>query len=323
MAKMSQTVKEILQIVVFLLIVGILVTVFIIYPLNRTKAFFARPDIEEFNADSLPANDPTAFLELGAVVDTFRVDADGLTSLACIYLTPQADSATPNEPVVIRGTAILLHDERADRNSMIPLATTLLDSGFEVCLYDQRASGLSTGEYHGDGEFEATDLAELIGYLGIRDRIHHPLVAIGQSVGADAVLLIAADEPRLDAVVAIEPYVTSERWLDMLMDEHDMYWLPFSHTLLEFWYELQSGYAPQYRERDDLDGVDCRALILVSEDHLDDEEIATVSELSGTGLVETKLLPDDSAEVINQVMQFVITIVNQPTDQEPTSNLNN
>ena len=83
---MSQTVKEVLQIVVFLLVVGILLTVFVIYPLNRSKAILARSDMDDFNFDSLPANDPTAFLELNAAVDTFRIDADGLTNLACLYL---------------------------------------------------------------------------------------------------------------------------------------------------------------------------------------------------------------------------------------------
>ena len=187
MAKMSQTVKEILQIVVFLLVVGILALVFLIYPLNRAKAILARPDIEEFNADSLPANDPTAFLELGAVVDTFRIDSDGLTNLACLYLTPAPDSANPENAVIIRGSAILVHDERLDRTSMIPIAQTLLDSGYSVCVYDQRAAGLSTGTYHSNGEYEASDLAELIGYLSIRDQIHHPFVLVGQALGAGAV----------------------------------------------------------------------------------------------------------------------------------------
>ncbi|MCD6250678.1 MAG: alpha/beta hydrolase [candidate division Zixibacteria bacterium] len=312
MAKMSQTVKEILQIVVFLLVVGILALVFIIYPLNRAKAILARPDIEEFNADSLPANDPTAFLELGAVVDTFRIDSDGLTNLACLYLTPAPDSTNPDQLVTINGTAILVHDERFDRTSMIPLAQALLDSGFTVCLYDQRASGLSTGTYHSNGEYEAADLGELISYLNMRDQIHHPFVVVGQALGADAAIFVATDEPRLDKVVAIEPYITSDRWLDMLMAEHDMYWIPFPHTLLKFWYELRSGYAPEYITLENLEGVECHTLILAKEDIRETEEFAALAELSGAGLIETAKSEQDPTAINNQIMMFIGTLNIEP-----------
>ncbi len=308
MAKMSQTFKEVIQIVVFLIVVGGLALVFAIYPLNRTKAFLARPDIEEFDADSLPANDPTAFLELGAVVDTFRIDSDGLTNLACLSLTPAPDSATPDQPATITGSAILVHDERFDRTSMIPLAQTLLASGYNVFVYDQRASGFSTGTYHSNGEYEATDLAELIGYLSIRDQIHHPFFVIGQAVGADAAILVAADEPRLDAIVAIEPYITSDRWLDMLMAEHDMYWIPFSHTLLEFWYELRSGYAPEYVRADNLDGVECRTLILSNEDITETEAFVALDEQTGDELIATSIVESEPTALHNQILTFVETL---------------
>lgn len=311
MAKMSQTVKEILQVVVFLSVVGSLMTVFVIYPLNRTKAILARPDIEDFNPDSLPANDPAAFMELSAAIDTFRVDADGLTNLACVYLTPPADSATSDSTPQFNGTAVLLHDERFDRTSMTGMAREFLDAGFTVCLYDQRACGLSTGKYHSDGELEAADLTELIAYLAIRDRAHRPLVAIGQAAGADAAILAAAETGRFDGLVAIEPYVTSERWLDILIADHDMHWIPFRHTILEFWYELRSGYAPQYRGPDDLEGIGCAALLLASEDHLAEEEITRLVELSDAGNLQTKPLADDPTELTDQIMQFV-TSLNSP-----------
>jgi pimeloyl-ACP methyl ester carboxylesterase len=309
---MSQTVKEILQIVVFLLVVGILAMIFLIYPLNRAKAFFARPDIEDFNSDSLPANDPTPFLELGAVVDTFRVDSDGLTNLACLYLTPAPDSANPDQPVTIRGSAILVHGERSDRTSMIGLAQRLLDSGYTVCVYDQRASGFSTGTYHSNGEYEASDLAELISHLGIRDQIHHPFTAVGKGLGADAAILVASEEPRLDAVVAIEPYITSARWLDMVMAEHDMYWIPFSHTLLTFWYELRSGYAPQYISVENLDGVECRTLIMSSEDISEDEAYLALTEESEPGLISTAGIDSLPDGLNNDIMSFIQSVAVQP-----------
>ena len=55
MAKISQTVKEIIQIVVFLLVVGILLTAFVIYPLNRTSAIMGRADDDVIDPDRLLA----------------------------------------------------------------------------------------------------------------------------------------------------------------------------------------------------------------------------------------------------------------------------
>lgn len=299
MAKMNQTLKEALQIVVFLLVVGILLMAFVIYPLNRTEAIFARADIEEYNADSLGPNDPAPFAELPASVDTFRVDTDGLTTLAAVYLTPTADSTlSPN------GTVLLLHDERTDRNSMIPMAQALLEANYAVCLYDQRASGLSTGGYHSDGELEATDLIELIRYLDIRDKIVHPLVIVGQAAGADAALIAASEEARLNAAVAIEPYITTDRWIKMRTDEHDTYWVPFPQTLYEFWYELRSGYAPEYRRLEDIDAVNCQSLILASSDYLECEEIQALAAASGDKL-QVEPRPADDTALITQVVKFV------------------
>ena len=305
MAKKSQTVKEITQIVVFLLIVGILTLVFVIYPLNRTKAILARPDIGDFNPDSLPPNDISALVDLHAAIDTFRVDADGLTSLAGVYLAPMPDSNLPQTP---KGLAILLHGEGEDRNSMLPLTRALLDSGFAVCLYDQRASGRSTGAYHSDGEFEAGDLTEVIAYLRIRDRIISPFVIVGQRAGADAALLAASTDQSPDGVVAISPYITTDRWLDILQDEHDMYWIPFSHTVFTFWYELRSGYAPEGRSLETLRPPRCRTLILDSEDRLADETMTGYVQLSTNSMVTTAPLPADSNRMLDAVLAFISSL---------------
>jgi pimeloyl-ACP methyl ester carboxylesterase len=307
---MSQTVKEIIQIVVFLLVVGILVMVAIIYPLGRTKAYLARADVDDFNPDSLPANDISTLADWPAALDTFRVEADGLTNLACVYMIP-ADSTGPTEADSLKGTAILLHDERLDRESMYPLARLLIERGWAVCLYDQRASGRSTGEYHSDGEYEASDLAEVIGYLGIRDQIHPPCAVVGSYAGADAALIAAANEPRIDAVVAINPYLTSERWLDLLMDEHDMYWIPLAHTLFEFWYEMRSGYAPAYRSIDDIEPPECPTVLMVDEKYLDDETM-TKYQAAADGQVRLAALPAEPEAQHDAILDFVAPTPTNP-----------
>ncbi len=311
MAKMNQTFKEILQIVVFLLVVGIIVTVVLIYPLNRTKAMMARADADDFNPDSLALNDPTPFVEAGLVADTFWIDADGVTVLAAAILTPAPDSAAtvepvPVEPMPARGSAILLHDERHDRNSMIPLAKVLADSGFSVVLYDQRASGLSTGLYHGEGQYEASDLTEIVSHLDIRGQLVHPVTVIGRSVGAEAGLLAALEEQRIDAVVAVLPYLSTVRMIDILRVEHDAYWIPFFRTLFWWWYEMRSSYAASYRTIDDIQPVGCRTLILTGAECLEEPEFGHLAELSEPGLLETAVLIEDETTLQETILHFML-----------------
>ncbi|RKX23220.1 MAG: hypothetical protein DRP45_10750 [Candidatus Zixiibacteriota bacterium] len=308
MARMSQTVKDILQVVVFLLVVGILLTAFLIYPLNRSKAILGRADVDNFDPDSLGVNDPALLIEAGFAVDTFRVETDGLTTVACAFLTPAADSSF--EP---QGTAILLHDERADRNSMIPLASALVERGFMVIVYDQRASGLSTGTYHSNGQYEATDLQELIRHLVFRDKITHPLVAVGRSAGADAVLMATREEERLDAIVAIEPYLSTERWMNMIMEEHDMFWIPFPHTIFEFWFQLRSDYAVVYTTVDDIQEITKRTLVLASTESLQSPECSKLVELSDPGLLQTASLSGD--DWIGTVVDFLMTPGEETAEQ--------
>jgi pimeloyl-ACP methyl ester carboxylesterase len=306
MAKMSQNVKEIIQVVVFVVVVVGLILVFVTYPLTRTKAYLARPDISTYKADSTAINDPSAFAELDAAVDTFRVEADGLTTLACAYLAPRLAPDSLGQPVRPRGTAVLLHGDGVDRKAMIPLAAMLLDSGWAVCLYDQRASGLSTGKYRSDGECEATDLTEVLGYLRIRDRLVRPLVAVGWQTGADAVLLTAAGEKQYDAIVAVSPYITSERWLSVLMKEHDMFWIPFPHSVFKFWYELRSGYAPQYR---DLQGIKlplAHTLLIDSGQNLVDKVIVAYVEQAKDKRIETAIMPGDEKVFLETIVGFLM-----------------
>ncbi|MBN1212368.1 MAG: alpha/beta hydrolase, partial [candidate division Zixibacteria bacterium] len=184
MAKISRQVREIINIVLFFVIVGVVLTAYVIYPLNRTKNTMGRVDIGEYKTDSLPVNDPAVFVEAGLATDTFSLDIDINTTLACLYIKP-ADSALETP----RGTVFLLNDQRKDRNSLLSLARSFTDSGYAVVAYDQRASGLSSGKYHGEGFYEANDLEEIIPYLVLRERIYPPVAVVGFSLGADAALL--------------------------------------------------------------------------------------------------------------------------------------
>lgn len=303
MARMNQTVKEILQIVVFVVVVGLLLAVFLILPLNRTKTALARSDIDKFNPDSLPLNDPSLFVDAGLVADTFRVDADGLTNLAGLIVHP---TAVDSLPVIPHGSVVLLHNERVDRSSLLSLTQILADSGFLVCIYDQRASGASGGEYHSDGQVESSDLAEVIAYMAVRDEVVHPFVMVGLGAGADAVLLRSREETRCDAVVAVDPYLTTDRWVDMKMAEHHMFWIPLSHYMFRFWYEMRSDYTIQNRTEDQLQGVKHPTLLLVTADHIDDPEVRALTERSGNGLLQVEPRPVDQMQLTETIARYVL-----------------
>ncbi len=294
--KLSRQAKEIIQIVVFLVVVGTLVFFYAIYPLTRTKAAMGRPDIENYVEDSLVTNDPALFAEAGLPFDTFRVDADGLTNLACMYIEAQPDTgASP------RGTVCLLHDDGETRDSMLTLSQLFHDSGYAVIAYDQRASGRSTGRYRGEGAYEAADLEEVIRYLDLREKIPHPFIVIGYATGGDAAILAAQEEERIDGVAAVKPYLTTNRWLDKLKAQHDMLWFPFFRTMMWWWYDIRSSYAAPYREIDDIEPVASPTLVFLPEDSYQDPEIEKLQEISGSDLLPLIRLPDSDWELFKWV----------------------
>ncbi len=299
MLRLSRQMKDTIQTIVFLLVVAGLVLAYVVYPLNRSKATMGRANFGDYNPDSLPANDANAFIAAGLAPDTFRVESDGLTTLACLYLSPKIDGAGG-----IKGTVFLLHEDGADRDAMLPLARWLLDSGLAVVAYDQRASGRSTGKYRGEGQYEASDLNEVIRYLDLRERIVHPVIAVGFSLGADGGILAAQDEKRLDGVVAINPYLSTTSLLDELRKQHNMFWFPFFRTIMWWWYNIRSSYAAPYRKMNDIEPVACRTLLVMSRESDNEAEVQLLKELSAPELLDVKAKPGSEEELYRMILQF-------------------
>jgi fermentation-respiration switch protein FrsA (DUF1100 family) len=261
-------------------------------------------DIDNYEPDSLAANDAAPFIEAGLTVDTFRVETDGLTQLACLSVIPSVDSVSDSTHLP-RGTAILLHDDHEDRNSLIGFAGRLVDSGYAVIVYDQRASGVSTGKYHGDGQHEADDLIALLAYLDLRELLYHPVTAVGFSLGGDAALLASLEEQRLDRVVAVSPYLTCRRMIDQRRAELDSYWIPFFRTIMWWWYQIRSGYATSYRVLDDIEPVGMPTLVLAGADQIGGPEVSRLKEVSdpaGLTLIER---PSDLSACQDEIVAYL------------------
>lgn len=277
MARLSRQTRETIKTIAVLLVVAFLLYLYMIYPLSRVKAMWGRKDIDSYKLDlkHLPANDPSAFAGVGMTVDTFRVESDGKTSLAGLIL-PLTVGHTP------RGTIVLIHSERTERSSLVPITKDLIDSGFMVVAYDQRASGLSSGKYHGDGQIEAADLDAVLGHLGLRSQLAPPVIVVGWKLGGDAAIFSAGEETRINGIVAIEPYLTSRRQVDAYRVETSSWWFPLYRTIIWFWFNIRSGYGAGYTDTDAIKPVSCRTIVITSTEDQNSEAVQTIRDLSGS-----------------------------------------
>ena len=296
--KLKKQTKETIQIIAFFLIAGAAIFFYMVYPLNRTKALMGRPNLDDYNerTDSVIANDDSLWIVHGLNPDTFRVETDGLTALACLRCKPQ-DSAI--------GTVIILHNDRETRDSVLPLALAFWSSGYAVITYDQRASGRSSGNYSGDGWYEANDLKEIIAYLNLRNELVHPVYVIGFGLGADAAILSALDENRIDAVAAMDPYLTTDRWLEIQKSKSGMLWYPFWKTITWWYYNLRSSYAALYRDIEVIQGVRVPTMLFVEQALLNDPEVLKIKELSSDSLLTIHPTPFDESGKLDRILEFV------------------
>ena len=100
-------------------------------------------------------------------------------------------------------TIILVHGSKGLRTDMLPWARFLSAAGYNILLYDSRGCGASEGWGITAGVREPDDVLGAVRYLQQRaDLRSKRFGALGISLGAGTVLLAAAREPALLAVVA-------------------------------------------------------------------------------------------------------------------------
>jgi pimeloyl-ACP methyl ester carboxylesterase len=114
-------------------------------------------------------------------------------------------------------TIILVHGFKASHQNMLPWARYLYAAGYNVLLYDSRGCGQSDGWKIGLGATETDDLIGAARYLaGLSDLKIKGFGALGVSLGAGTVILAAAREPSLVAVVADSAWADEEPQLDRM-----------------------------------------------------------------------------------------------------------
>jgi pimeloyl-ACP methyl ester carboxylesterase len=136
-----------------------------------------------------------------------------------------------------RGTIVVLHGVRLDKRSMLPLGSALARAGYRAVLVDLRGHGRSTGDFLTYGVVESHDVSEVLDALSLREKLG-PVGVHGFSYGAATAIELAADDPRVSAVVSVAAFaslrhvvrdyvrwqvpslspVVSEAWLDFGID---------------------------------------------------------------------------------------------------------
>jgi pimeloyl-ACP methyl ester carboxylesterase len=111
---------------------------------------------------------------------------DGITLAG--WLTPSQNGAT----------VILLHGYGGNRTGMIWHAQQLTKAGYGVLMYDERASGESTGAYRSYGWEDHLDVKAAIRFIHSQNPDEH-IGAVGCSTGASIVVYSAALYPEVEA----------------------------------------------------------------------------------------------------------------------------
>jgi fermentation-respiration switch protein FrsA (DUF1100 family) len=101
-------------------------------------------------------------------------------------------------------TIIMVHGREGNRVDGVPgtmeLASSLVEEGFNVLMFDLRAHGESDGTYLSAGYYERLDLLGAVDY--IESRGASEIGVIGFSMGAGTSILTAAEDSRIEALVS-------------------------------------------------------------------------------------------------------------------------
>jgi dipeptidyl aminopeptidase/acylaminoacyl peptidase len=98
-----------------------------------------------------------------------------------------------------------------DQRSGLSLVLPLHEAGFNVLLFSYRGYGMSDGNIHGFsyGARESLDVDAAVRYLHQEKGVQR-IGALGHSAGAVSIILSAARNPGIDAVVAASPFRSME-----------------------------------------------------------------------------------------------------------------
>lgn len=148
-------------------------------------------------AEDLPLVEDFAHLPLERVAFLSR---DGTRLRG--WFVPTAAGSTREAP-----TLVLMHGYGSRKEEMLPHADYLHAAGYNLLLFDFRASGESDGDAVTIGAFEQQDALGAVDYLEARGDVAMQTVGFqGLSMGAAVAIMAAAQDGRVVAVAAEAPF---------------------------------------------------------------------------------------------------------------------
>lgn len=124
--------------------------------------------------------------------------ADGGVTLSGWWMPPVGKK----KPV---GTVILSHGFTKNREQVLDRAEFLVQTGYQVLLFDHRGHGMSGPSPVSGGLLESKDYLAAIQYTEKQRTFRKPLVLFGFSLGAMSALRAAVEVPETAAVIADSP----------------------------------------------------------------------------------------------------------------------
>jgi dienelactone hydrolase len=149
--------------------------------------------------------------ELGLQARSVHLSGPNGLRLFAWYLPPLAQAGAA--PAVA-----LMHGWGGNASTLLPAAQALHTAGYAVLLPESRNHGRSSRDDHSSLPRFADDLDRALDWLAQQPEVNaQRLAALGHSVGAAAVLLVASRRPGLAAAVSVGAFAHPEqvmrRWL--------------------------------------------------------------------------------------------------------------
>lgn len=159
-----------------------------------------------------------------------------------------------------RAAVVLAHGLSQTRADMLPEARVLRDAGYGVLLFDLRAHGESQGESSTWGDLERRDIRAALAFVRARPDVDPARVgAVGFSIGSAAVAEVAAEDPRVAAVVLLSPFNTLR--LAAAYDFRRFGFVTQSGALVPFW--RRGIHLEEVRTIDAVERIRPRPLLIV------------------------------------------------------------
>jgi esterase/lipase len=110
-------------------------------------------------------------------------------------------------------TIIIVHDINESRITYLEHAQQFLDRGFRVCLAEMRAHGTSAAQRFYLGTKSTDDIKSLIDTLSARTETEF-LVMVGVGLGATVAIRTAAEDPRVNVLIAQSPFNSLDKYVE-------------------------------------------------------------------------------------------------------------